>query len=50
MEFNMAAVKNDDHCQGMENVNNALKPKHILIFCGKRKSGKDHITDKLFER
>ncbi|XP_051174706.1 probable phosphomevalonate kinase [Leptopilina boulardi] len=50
VEFNMAAVRSDDYCQGIKNINNLTTPEHILIFSGKRKSGKDYITDKLFER
>ncbi|XP_043462912.1 probable phosphomevalonate kinase [Leptopilina heterotoma] len=46
----MAATGSDDNCQGTENINHFTTLKHILIFSGKRKSGKDYITDKLFER
>lgn len=46
----MAAMGSDVNCQGTENINHLTTLKHILIFSGKRKSGKDYITDKLFER
>ncbi|KYN23251.1 Phosphomevalonate kinase, partial [Trachymyrmex cornetzi] len=31
-------------------VNNSTKPERILLFSGKRKSGKDYITDILYNR
>lgn len=31
-------------------INNSTKPKRILLFSGKRKSGKDYITDNLHKR
>lgn len=31
-------------------INDSTKPKRILLFSGKRKSGKDYITDNLYKR
>jgi len=34
----------------MKIMNNSTKPERILLFSGKRKSGKDYITDILYNR
>ncbi|XP_033208328.1 probable phosphomevalonate kinase [Belonocnema kinseyi] len=46
----MAAVSSTVDRRGAQNQTMSTKPAHILIFSGKRKSGKDYITDKLYER
>lgn len=46
----MAAVNSTVDRRGAQNKKMSKKPARILIFSGKRKSGKDYITDKLYER
>ena len=50
VESNMAAMNSTGGHQEAKNPEISRKPAHILIFSGKRKSGKDYITDKLYER
>jgi len=46
----MAAEQVMDTRDITENLKNSLKPNRILLFSGKRKSGKDYITEILHNR
>jgi hypothetical protein len=46
----MADTNTSEEQNKIENLEISKAPEKILIFSGKRKSGKDFITDELYKR